>query len=77
MLGSMATVPLPAEIQRVPGGGRIDAGQLRLYDQFGIEVPFSRIGPSGLRCLRISAQVYNSIGDYVYLGGALQALRGG
>jgi isopenicillin-N epimerase len=44
MLGSMATLPLPERLQRVPASGKIDAEQLRLYDEFGIEVPFHRFG---------------------------------
>ena len=72
MLGFMATIPLPDRFQGRPATGKIDAEQLRLYDEFGIEVPFNRIG--GRRYLRVSAQIYNSPGDYRFLGRALGEL---
>jgi len=74
MLGSMATLPLPERFQGVPPAGRIDAEQLQLYDKFGIEVPFCRIGTPERRWLRVSAQIYNTPADYEYLAAALQAL---
>ena len=64
MLGSMATLPLPDRFQGRPKSGRIDAEQRRLYDVFGIEVPFFRIGQPEKRWFRLSAQLYNSLGDY-------------
>jgi isopenicillin-N epimerase len=75
MLGSMATVPLPERLQARAAGGKIDAEQLRLYDEFGIEVPFSRIGTPARRYCRVSAQIYNSAGEYEYLAAALKSLR--
>lgn len=74
LLGSIAAVPLPGRFQGAPRSGKIDAEQLRLYDEAGVEVPFSRIGPAGLRCLRISAQVYNTPWDYERLALALSRL---
>jgi isopenicillin-N epimerase len=74
MLGSMATIPLPDRLQGVPKVGKIDAEQLRLYDDFGIEVPFVRAGRPGQRWFRISAQLYNSLSEYDYLAQALQLL---
>jgi isopenicillin-N epimerase len=71
LLGSMATIPLPKRFQRKPKRSKIDPEQLRLYDDFGIEVPFFRIGRAQLRCFRISAQLYNTIDEYEYLGEAL------
>ena len=47
MLGSMATLPLPAQFQGVPKTGKIDPDQMRLYDEFRIEVPFNRFGQRG------------------------------
>jgi isopenicillin-N epimerase len=74
MLAFMATLPLPERFQGVPRSGRIDAEQLRLYDQFGIEVPFNRFGSPEKRYFRISAQIYNSLPDYEYLAEALHRL---
>jgi isopenicillin-N epimerase len=74
MLGSMATIPLPERFQGVPARDKIDAEQLQLYDQFGIEVPFSRIGWPERRCLRVSAQIYNSVEEYEYLAASLKAI---
>ena len=72
MLGSMGTLPLPEEFQGIPKDGKIDAEQLRLYDEFGIEVPFLRLGNPERRWFRITAQVYNSPEQYEYLAKALQ-----
>jgi isopenicillin-N epimerase len=74
MLGSMAAVPLPERFQGTPAAGKIDAEQLQLYDRFGIEVPFSRIGRPARRYLRVSAQIYNAAGEYRFLAEALNAL---
>ncbi len=74
MLGSIAAIPLPERFQGVPRSGKIDPEQLRLYDEFGIEVPFSRIGNPERRYFRISAHIYNSLADYERLAEALQKL---
>ena len=74
LLGTLATIPLPARFQGLPPGGKIDAEQLRLYDEFGIEVPFNRVGPKATRCFRISAQIYNAVAEYEYLAEALAML---
>ena len=74
MLGSMATIRLPEKFQNVPPKGRIDDGQLRLYDEFGIEVPFFRIGTPPVRYFRVSAQLYNTTEEYEYLARALARL---
>jgi isopenicillin-N epimerase len=89
MLGSMATLPLPEKFQRRPVHGKtahlahkvdsplpkIDHEQLRLYDQYGVEVPLMRIGEPVRRCFRISAQVYNTIHEYEHFGKALLDLE--
>ncbi len=75
MLGSMATMPLPEEFQGRPKSGKLDAEQLRLYDEFRIEVPFLRFGLDGRRWFRISAQVYNSAEEYDYLAEALEQVQ--
>lgn len=74
LLGAMATLPLPARFQGRPRQGRIDFEQLRLYDEFRVEVPFVRIGEPPKRYFRISAQLYNSVAEYDYLARALRAL---
>jgi isopenicillin-N epimerase len=71
MLAAMATIPLPPRIQGRPKRSKIDPEQLRLYDSFGIEVPFFRIGKAQRRYFRISAQLYNTIEEYAYLARAL------
>lgn len=73
LLGAMATLPLPDGFQERAKAGKIDAEQLRLYDRFGIEVPFIRQGPPARRYFRISAQLYNSLAEYQYLAEALPA----
>jgi isopenicillin-N epimerase len=71
MLGSMATIPLPNTFQNKARTGKIDAEQLQLYDKFGIEVPFVRLGKPMRRYFRISAQIYNSREEYWYLAEVL------
>jgi isopenicillin-N epimerase len=71
MLGSMATIPLPARFQKRKASGKIDREQLALYDRFGIEVPLNRFGKPEQRWLRVSAQIYNSPTDYEFLVEAL------
>lgn len=75
MLGSMATLPLPDRFQSLPASGKIDAEQLRLYDDFGIEVPLMRFGNPERRYLRISAQIYNTMEDFEYLANALARIH--
>jgi isopenicillin-N epimerase len=77
MIGNMASIRLPECFQQRPRRGKIDTEQLRLYDEFGIEVPFSRIGEPSTRYFRISAQLYNSLAQYDYLGEALTRLMTG
>lgn len=74
LLGALATIPLPERFQSVAASGKIDAEQLRLYDQFGIEVPFSRFGDPMRRWLRVSAQIYNTPEEYDFLADALDRL---
>jgi isopenicillin-N epimerase len=71
LLGSMATLPLPERFQGKPKTNKIDAEQLELYDRFGIEVPFVRMGNPEKRYFRVSAQLYNALSDYERLAEAL------
>jgi isopenicillin-N epimerase len=74
MLGSLASVPLPDKWQNKKCSGRIDAEQLRLHDEFGIEVPFMRTRDPERRYLRISAHLYNTMSEYEYLAAAIGSL---
>lgn len=76
MLGSMATVRLPDPFQGRPVKGRFEIEQVQLYREFGVEVPFLRIGPAEERYIRVSAQLYNTLDDYEYLASALSKLAG-
>jgi isopenicillin-N epimerase len=71
MLGSMATVRLPDSFQRRPLNGRFEEEQVQVYKEFGIEVPFLRIGSPAVRFIRVSAQLYNTAEEYEYLAKAL------
>lgn len=72
MIGSMATIPLPARFQNVCFTSKLAPEQRHLYDEHRIEVPFVNIG--GLRAFRISAQLYNSAAEYRLLGEILAKL---
>ena len=72
MIGSMATLPLPARFQGVAHADRIAPEQTRLFEEFGIEVPLVKVG--GLRCFRVSGHLHNSADDYRYLAAALGRL---
>jgi isopenicillin-N epimerase len=78
MLGSLATLPLPARLQT--GGdsraviARFDPLQTRLFDEHRIEVPCVRWGAPARSWFRISAQAYNSAADYARLADALATM---
>jgi isopenicillin-N epimerase len=64
MVGSMACVELPwSEPSDLPDWEWSDPLQKRLFES-GIEVPVIYLRRARRRLLRISAQLYNSIGDY-------------
>jgi isopenicillin-N epimerase len=77
MLGSMATLPLPAALQDLEPGesraviSRFDPLQSLLLDKHRIEVPLLRWGSPARRWFRISAHAYNSMEDYERLAAAL------
>lgn len=72
MIGSMATVLLPERFQNKVSNCRPVEEQARLYDEFGIEVPFVSIG--NLRGFRVSAQLYNHRDEFRFLGAILRSI---
>lgn len=68
LLGSMATLPLPARFPRREPE-RFDPDQTWLLERHRIEVPLMRLG--GVRWLRISAHAYNSLDQYSHLADAI------
>lgn len=75
MLGSMATVPLPAKFQKAAfNANTVDPVQAKLFDEYAIEVPVARWGDPPRRHLRISAHGYNSREQYSYLANVLEDL---
>jgi len=65
MLGSMAAIPLPDGDESL---------QDKLFFDHAIEVPLMPWPHPPKRLLRISAQLYNELGDYEKLAAALRAL---
>jgi isopenicillin-N epimerase len=73
MIGSMASVPLPAGIKPAPSmEARIDPLQDELYFKERIEVPVVPWPAYPSRLIRVSAQMYNSLDQYEKLAGALR-----
>lgn len=76
MLGAMASIALP--VLDPPALDNWDPLQTALREQYRIEVPIfgwgGRDGMAEHRCVRISAQLYNELGDYVRLAEALYSL---
>jgi isopenicillin-N epimerase len=66
MIGSLATIPLP-------DGSYIEL-QNALSEQFQIEVPIVPFPHAPHRLVRISAQIYNTLEQYEYLGRSLSNL---
>lgn len=66
MIGSLATIPLP-------DGSYIEL-QDALYEKFDIEVPIVPFPQAPRRLVRISAQLYNTLEQYEYLGKSLLSL---
>jgi isopenicillin-N epimerase len=75
MLGSMATLRLPERFQGRPLKGRFEEEQVGLYRDYGIEVPFLRIGKPTERYIRVSAELYNTAEEYEYLAEALARIE--
>jgi len=79
MLGSMATLPLPAALQEKNSVesraviARLDPLQSALLEQHRIEIPVVRWGTPQRRWFRISAHAYNSPDEYERLADVLAA----
>jgi isopenicillin-N epimerase len=74
LLGSMATLPLPASAQTSATAPLVfDPLQVALYEKHHIEVPIIDWPALGQRFVRVSAQLYNDESDYDALGAALRA----
>jgi isopenicillin-N epimerase len=73
MIGSLATLPLPASPSGAPPRGRVDPLQLALFERHRVEVPIMHWPAKGQRWVRISAQVYNDLEDYERLAAGLVA----
>lgn len=71
MIGQMASVELPAELQPAAGDGDTDALHHWLRHEKSVELPV--LSWQGRRLLRISAQAYNSPAQYQYLADLLAA----
>jgi isopenicillin-N epimerase len=79
MLGSMAAVVLPPEFDvTTPGQSspatEIHPRQTMLFERFAIETPVFYWPERPQLILRVSAQMYNSLGQYEYLVEALAAM---
>jgi len=71
MIGSLASVVLPDSPTIETGWRQRDPLQARLFDGWGIEVPIIRLPAPPRRLIRVSAQLYNSPGQYARLAEAL------
>jgi len=74
MLGAMSAVPLPDGEGATLSPLQIDPLQEALFHQFKIEVPVMPWPSPPKRLLRVSAQLYNTYGDYEKLSAALRQL---
>jgi isopenicillin-N epimerase len=74
MLGAMAAVPLPDGTQDTAPSLYGDPLQDTLLYEHSIEVPLVPWPQPPKRVLRVSAQLYNELGDYEKLAAALRAL---
>jgi isopenicillin-N epimerase len=76
LLASMATLPLPEPFQqRAFNGERFDPLQSELYEKARVELPIVRWGKPLRRWLRLSAQAYNTMGEYGVLAESLLRLE--
>jgi isopenicillin-N epimerase len=75
MLPAMAAVPLPDGLPYPAAIIPADPLQDQLLFEHHIEVPITPWPEPPKRVLRVSAQLYNELGDYEKLAGALRASR--
>jgi isopenicillin-N epimerase len=78
MVGSMAAIPIGKGI--ISGKKPLhwtEPMQNRLKEDYGIIVPITEIRGGSHRLLRISAQLYNSAGQYSYLADSLRKILTG
>lgn len=69
--GSMAALPLPDREGHEPEPGGVDPWQDRLFEDHAIEVPVITWPRHPARLIRLSAHLYNDLGDYESLAAAL------
>lgn len=75
MVGAMATVGLPPGFPaEAPPPYYLDPLQERLFQEWRIEVPITAWPRPPERHVRVSAQAYNTHGEYQHLAEALEAL---
>ncbi len=72
-IGAMTAFPLDASV--LPGGFPNSGLQKILMDDYQIEVPVFDEPYSPIKTLRLSAQIYNDISQYEYLGHALSEVQ--
>ena len=73
MVGSMIAFQLPDPFAFAAGDSAASLQQ-RLYEVYGIDVSVASLPSQRRLALRISAQIYNSIGDFRRLGAVLRDL---
>jgi isopenicillin-N epimerase len=73
MVAAMASIPIGGLPNEAYSPHQEDPLQATLAARHGIEVPVVRWPRPRGRWLRISAQLYNTLGDYARLAGALDA----
>ena len=74
MIGALISLPLPDALGVDPPKSPLYADPLhdKLRDEYGIEVPIIPWPAAPKRLIRVSAQLYNSRGQYERLGSALR-----
>lgn len=76
MIGAIASIPLPAPAPGSPAAGLAPEAFSAWLRERGVEVPFFPWAAPGGALLRVSAQLYNSRGEYVRLAALLREALG-